>query len=166
VIRYRLRQLLRALTGRVSAVERAWIAARLNPAELCLFTRMAGFDQRHCLDVAQVLSRSGQREPALLRAALLHDCGKVGDDGVPIPLLYYGVFVVLRRFAPPLYRQGVRHAHGPLRHFAVHAAHEQRALMLCRAAGSEAATLTILHDYATRHRTTQTAWLRWADDQV
>src|SRR5439155_16099509 len=100
---YRLSQLFAALTAHLTPEERALVAATLSPAELRLFERMPQHDQRHCLDVYRLLLRGGYDDPLLLRVALLHDCGKVDDQGRPIPLPYYGLFVVLTRAAPALY---------------------------------------------------------------
>ena len=117
-IRYRLLQLFRALTAHPTLEERAVAAAVLSQAELRLFERMPQRDQRHCLDVYQLLVGGGYADPLLLRAALLHDCGKVDDNGRPIPLLYYGLFVMLKRVAPALYAWAARNGRGPLRPFA------------------------------------------------
>src|SRR5262245_50558154 len=95
--RYRLRQLFAAAMARLTLEERALVATTLSPGELRLFERMPRYDRRHCLDVYHTLRRGGHNDLMLLRAALIHDCGKVDDAGQPIPLLYYGVFVVLRR---------------------------------------------------------------------
>ena len=133
--RYRLGQFFAALTARLTPDERALVARVLIPGELSLFERMPRHDQRHCLDVYQVLRRAGYADPLLLRAALLHDCGKVDDQGRPIPLLYYGLFVVLKRLAPALYAAAARLGRGPLRPFAVHATHDERGARLAEAAG-------------------------------
>lgn len=159
----RLRQFTSALTARVRPEERALLARALSPAELELFARMPLFDQRHTLDVRHTLARAGHRDPALLRAALLHDCGKVDDDGRPIPLLYYGLFVVLRRLAPGLYGRAARHGRGPLQVFRVHAEHEARSARLVAATG-DAAAAAILGDYAAGRITPLTAALGWADN--
>jgi hypothetical protein len=137
----------------------------LSPAELRLFAQMPRYDQRHCLDVYRTLRRGGYTDPLLLRAALLHDCGKVDDDGRPIPLLYYGLFVVLKRLLPGLYELAARRGRGVLRPFATHAAHEQRGAALAQAAGSPPELVAILRDYAARRTTEQTAALHWADEQ-
>jgi hypothetical protein len=161
----RLRQLGAALTARVRPEERDLLARTLTPAELRLFERMPLFDQRHSLDVYYTLARTGHLNPALLRAALLHDCGKVDDDGRPIPLLYYGLFVVIRRLAPALYERAVRHGRGPLRPFAVHAQHDTRSALLVEAAGGDAEVIGILRQYAARQTTSLTSALSWADNQ-
>jgi len=165
-IRYRLVQFFNALTGHRTPEERALVAAVLSPAELRLFERMPQRDQRHCLDVYRLLVGSGYADPLLLRAALLHDCGKVDDNGRSIPLLYYGLFVVLQRVAPALYAWAARDGRGPLRPFAIHAAHDQRSARMAEAAGSSPEVVATLHDYAERRLTERTRALSWADNQV
>jgi len=162
---YRLRQFIAALTARLTLAERDLIAQMLSPAELALFERMPRYDQRHCLGVCTTLRAGGYDDPLLLRAALLHDCGKVDDDGRPIPLIYYGAFVVIQRLAPALYRWAARHERGSLRAFAVHAAHDERSARLAAAAGSPPALVAILHDYGAQRTTAQTLALAWADEQ-
>jgi hypothetical protein len=164
--RYRLFQLLRALTAQLTPDERAQVAQALSPAELRLFERMPRHDQRHCLDVYQLLLRGGYDDPLLLRAALLHDCGKIDDHGRPIPLLYYGLFVVLKRGAPALYAWAARNGRGPLRPFATHAAHDQRGARMAEIAGSAPEVVATLRDYAERRMTARTQALSWADNQV
>src|SRR5215207_10864601 len=104
-IQYRLSQLFNALTARLTPEERSLVAAALSPNELRLFERMPHHDQHHCLDVFRLLRHGGYDDPLLLRAALLHDCGKVDDDGRPIPLVYYGIFVFLKKLAPGIYER-------------------------------------------------------------
>jgi hypothetical protein len=165
-IRYRLLQLFTALTARLTPEERALVAAVLSPAELWLFERMPLHDQRHCLDVYRLLLRGGYDDALLLRAALLHDCGKVDDHGRPIPLLYYGLFVVLKRVAPALYAWAVRDGRGPLHPFAIHATHDERSARMAAAAGSPPELVATLRDYAERRMTERTRALSWADNQV
>jgi len=164
--RYRLLQLFNALTAHLTPEERAVVAAVLSQAELRLFERMPQHDQRHCLDVYRLLLRGGYNDPLLLRAALLHDCGKVDDRGRPIPLLYYGLFVVLKRVAPALYAWAARDGRGPLHPFAIHAAHDQRSARLAEVAGSPPELVATLRDYAERRITERTRALSGADNQV
>lgn len=164
-VTYRLRQFGSALLARVVPAERAQVAALLSPAELRLFERMPRYDQRHCLDVCTALRTAGYADPLLLRAALLHDCGKVDDDGRPIALIYYGVFVLLKRLLPGLYHLAARYGRGPLRPFAVHARHDDRSAAMAAAAGSPPALVAILRDYAARRSTPYTLALGQADRQ-
>jgi hypothetical protein len=165
-IRYRLLQLFNALTAQLTPQERALAAAVLSQDELPLFARMPQHDQRHCLDVYRVLRRGGYDDPLLLRAALLHDCGKVDDNGRPIPLLYYGLFVVLKRAAPALYAWAARDGRGPLHPFAIHATHDERSARMAAAVGSPPELVATLRDYAERRMTERTRALAWADNQV
>jgi hypothetical protein len=164
--RYRLAQFFTAVTARLTAEEGALAAAVLRPAELRLFARMPPYDQRHCLDVYQLLLRGSYDDPLLLRAALLHDCGKVDDRGRPIPLLYYGLFVVLKRVTPALYVWAAQNGRGPLHPFAIHAAHDERSARMAEAAGSSPELVATLRDYAERRMTERTKALSWADNQV
>jgi len=163
---YRWWQFAVAVAARLTPEERALVAATLIPAELRLFERMPQYDQRHCLDVYRLLLRGGYDDPLLLRAALLRDCGKVDDDGRPIPLPYYGLFVVLKRVAPALYAWAARDGRGPLRPFAIHAAHDERTARMAEAAGSPPELVATLRDYAERRMTERTRALSWADNQV
>ena len=100
--RYRLAQLRWSLHARLGETDRAWVARTLTPAELALFTRMPSFDQTHSVLVAREVEREGG-DGVLIRAALLHDCGKT----VPphqVPLLYRGGLVLLRALSPRLMR--------------------------------------------------------------
>jgi hypothetical protein len=164
-VRHRLQQVHAALTARISRDEWALVTQLLSPGELRLFERMPYFDQRHCLDVYDTLVQGGYDDPLLLRAALIHDCGKVDDDGRPIPLLYYGLFVILKKFAPALYKRAARDGKGPLRPFATHAAHDERAALMADAVGSPPELVALLRDYGTRRTTARSAALYWADEQ-
>lgn len=164
-IRYRLQQFAHALVGRVSPAEHALVAEYLLSGEQRLFAQMSRFDQRHCLDVFHTLARGGNDNPLLLRAALIHDCGKVDDYGRTIPLLYYGLFVVTRRLAPGVYAWAARNGGGPLWPFAVHAVHEERSARMAEQAGSPPQLVAILRDYAGGCKTPDAQALRRADDQ-
>jgi len=82
---YRLKQLYDAVFPQVEAQEYAWLASVLTSSELALFSRQTLTEQRHALDVAADLKEQkeiltsvyGERSyQNLLKAALLHDCGK------------------------------------------------------------------------------------------
>ncbi|MFV2062882.1 MAG: hypothetical protein ACC726_05140 [Chloroflexota bacterium] len=70
------RQASRHVSGRVAPEERARLAQWLSPAQLALFDTMHRADQRHGLDVVQLLRTDGHDDAELLQAALLHDCSK------------------------------------------------------------------------------------------
>ena len=64
------------MTARVRPAERNEVAVWLTAGELALFDDMPPADQRHGLDVVARLRLLGARDPDLLVAGLLHDCGK------------------------------------------------------------------------------------------
>ncbi|MCA9873587.1 MAG: hypothetical protein KC441_08030, partial [Anaerolineales bacterium] len=73
---YRFKQFWQGVTAPpLTAVAQADIAARLTPAEQALFQRYSRSDQWHTYRVMKTLQASGQYQPPLLKAALLHDVG-------------------------------------------------------------------------------------------
>ncbi|MDQ3327253.1 MAG: HD domain-containing protein [Chloroflexota bacterium] len=90
---YRLSQLCWSLSARLSESDREWVDQTLHPGERPFFYRMPRRDQVHSVRVARVVrERGGSKQ--LVRAALLHDCGKtIPPHGVP--LLYRGGVVLL-----------------------------------------------------------------------
>ena len=72
----RVRRFVRYFAARVSAVERRELADWLTADQQALFESMHPADQRHGLDVVAALRVAGHRQPDLLLAGLLHDCGK------------------------------------------------------------------------------------------
>jgi hypothetical protein len=161
----RLHQLLAALTAHISLDEHLMLATFLSPGEQRLFERMPLFDRRHSLDVYHTLVRAGHRNPHLLKAALLHDCGKVNDRGEGIPLYYYGIFVILKAVAPDLYRRAARNGSGFFQPFAIHAVHDKRSAQLVRLVGGHPELIAILNDYGDACDLPQTQLLAWADEQ-
>jgi hypothetical protein len=161
----RLLQLIAALTAHISIDEHVLIAIMLEPGEQYLFERMPLFDRRHCLDVYHTLVRACHSSPPLLKAALLHDCGKVDDDGRHIPLVYYGVFVIMKSLVPRLYWRAVEHGQGLLRPFRIHAHHDERSAWLVERVGGDPELVAILRDYGGSGSLPQTRLLAWADKQ-
>ncbi len=94
---YRVQQFLRTALPAGAPPDPGELAAVLSPEQRKLFAAMAVVDQRHCLRVAQALRDAGHSEPALLQAALLHDCGK---SLAHISVWERVAFVLLQRLAP------------------------------------------------------------------
>ena len=105
---YRVWQFFRAMFAPVRAHEYKLVARLLSPAQAALFRRMARCDQRHGLDVLYTLQKAGHQQEALLRAALLHDVGKV-NSGLTV---WHRVAVVLLQRLAPRWRLDIRA--GPL----------------------------------------------------
>lgn len=143
-IQYRLWQLWRAVTGRVSTAEWRFVAAQLTVAEQPLFARLPRYDQRHALDVVQLLQREGTATPALIGMVLLHDIGKVSDTGRPLGLGWYGVIVVTQRLLPTVYTW-LCARYEPVQR---HVQHEQRSVTMARMAGARIEVCMLLQDVA------------------
>ena len=94
---YRIRQLLAALTARVSEADLAEADACLPPEARTLFRRMPRDGQAHALRVMRDLVGAGHTHSSLLTAALLHDAGKSAARITP---LTRSIFVVVERVAP------------------------------------------------------------------
>ena len=143
-IQYRLWQLWRAVTGRVSVAERRFVATQLTVAEQPLFARLPRYDQRHALDVVQLLQREGSTTPALIGMILLHDIGKVSDTGRPLGLGWYGVIVLTQRLLPTVYTWLLARYEPVQRH----AEYEQRSVTMARMVGARIDVCMLLQDVA------------------
>lgn len=157
---YRARQFRAALDARIGPDELAAAQALLTPAEWRLFTMMPRYDQRHCLDVCATLAAAGHADPLLLRAALLHDCGKVDDAGRPLALGWYVLATILKR-APGLYLLAAR----LLPPIARYAEHAWRGARMAAAVGSPPEMVETLRRYHDPAPTGRAALLQWADEQ-
>lgn len=78
---YRTRQVVHALRPRIDGSDFARALELLSEAETRLFLAMQRRDQRHALEVMRRLMAAGVQDQNVLKAALLHDCGK---DHVPV----------------------------------------------------------------------------------
>ncbi|MEI8165239.1 MAG: hypothetical protein WCG26_02635 [Chloroflexales bacterium] len=162
-IGYRVRQFTAALRAQVSAEERALVAVTLTPTERRLFELMPLYDQRHCLDVQHTLVAAGHAEPLLLRAAMIHDCGKVNDRGRPLALGWYVIATLLKRL-PGLYLALARpgSVFAPL---AVYAEHAWRGARMAAAAGCPPPMVEAIRHYHDPAPSGLAALLKWADEQ-
>ena len=93
---YRIKQFFAALSARRHSVDERELDL-LTPSQQDLFRRMAPNDQRHSIDVCVTLRETGQNDPGLLIAALLHDIGKSGGS---IWLWQRTLIVLLEHRAP------------------------------------------------------------------
>lgn len=97
------RQFFRALSAKVSAADRDYIAKHLNTAEQKLFFAMSIADQAHGLRVAYTIERLVIEDKKdvdrnfLIRCALLHDIGRVKGD---LNILERVIAVLIIKFFP------------------------------------------------------------------
>ncbi len=107
---YRVGQFVRVLmasTRPLTPAEEALAQRHLPPTAWSLFAAMSRADQRHGLAVLAAVQAAGQSDPALMQAALLHDCAKRAGD---VHIWHRVARVLLKAFAPTLFQ---RWAAGP-----------------------------------------------------
>lgn len=97
---YRLSQLRASLLARLQPADLEWVEEALAGPERQLFFRMPLYDQTHSVLVAREVERD-DGDALLLRAALLHDCGKT-LRAHRVPLVYRGGVVLLGAASPRL----------------------------------------------------------------
>jgi len=100
--RYRVRQFAQAIRANLaplSKAERAEVRGFLPEVAHPLFDAMPSSDQRHGLSVLRALRARGNDHPALLQAALLHDCAKHQGG---IRLWHRVAIVLVKAFKPSL----------------------------------------------------------------
>ncbi|MCL0067554.1 HD domain-containing protein [Peptococcaceae bacterium] len=129
----RVKQFFSAITSKVHADDIKFIEKYLNHNEQKIFFDMDIPTQRHCLNVAYTcLSLLNDYPKAnkeiLLKAALLHDCGKKTGE---INTLYRVIIVLVHAFFPTfakhLIKKGLYSPTGKLsRAFYIHHIHHQR----------------------------------------
>lgn len=100
-IRYRFIQFTRQISPRRMGPIDAALRAELQHAEWDLVARLTTGDRAHLFDTWRRLKEAGCRDPNVLKAALLHDVGKVDDRG-RVYLAHRVAAVLLRRFSPTL----------------------------------------------------------------
>jgi hypothetical protein len=78
---YAARRTLTTALPALAPPDDAWAAGQLKPEELDLFMRLPPSERGHGVEVAKRVSRSSHgASSTLVRAALLHDVGKLGFD--------------------------------------------------------------------------------------
>lgn len=96
---YRVWQAVSGLCPRVGEDDRAEVRHWLNEEQMALWEQQAGRDRAHTMRVLRLLRDQGYTAPALMRAALLHDVGKI----VGRPRLWHRtVWVLINALAPRL----------------------------------------------------------------
>lgn len=119
----------------------------LNPSERLLFQRMLPVDQRHALAVYGAARGAAPNDPALWKAALLHDAGK-GRPTLPmrvaLTLLSSWAPWLLIRWAATQPRTSLR------RRLARLAAHTEASARFAELAGSDPDVIEILRAYGHR----------------
>ena len=154
---YRSRQFFQALGAGLTPLtpkERGLAWEHLPEAARHLFDAMPPADQRHSLNVLAALQDAGCDPPALLQAALLHDCAKREGS---VRLWHRVALVLLKAFWPAL---AARWAAEPAPVCAdwryplwAHLHHPARGAALAAAAGCDPLAVTLIR----RHQEPPTA---------
>jgi len=134
----RTRQFWTHVRSRVSADERAALAAWLRPAELAVFDAMCVADRRHGLDVVAALRAEDVADRDVLVAGILHDAGK-GNVGV-----WPRVFHSLGQAYGPWVGRAVRFLPGMARALDRLARHAETSAGLAAGAGCSERTVELI----------------------
>ena len=157
---YRVAQFRRALNPRVTPSEIQAARETLGEALFPLFESMQPADQRHALDVFEMLLNDGHSEREMLQSALIHDCGKGLLAGADLRVWHRVAHVVLHP-VEPLARAGAR-LNGGLAALRDHGA---KTVALAREYGASAEVIDLLEQIeGTRPLDEAGRALRRADD--
>jgi putative nucleotidyltransferase with HDIG domain len=137
---YRTRQFLGALRPRVESDERVHARRLLGERLWPLFESMKVRDQRHSLDVFDLLRNENHNDEALLMAALLHDVGKGRLAGANVRLWHRVAYVVLSAGGRPLLRRLGRGRSG----LGALQQHAERGAVVAEALGAPAAVVELI----------------------
>lgn len=141
---YRVRQFLGALRAELGLWRPPDLSAHLSEGELSLFQRMSRADQRHAVAVWQALRAAGERDPWLLRAALLHDVGKA-ESG--LGLWHRVAFVLLSALWPGLLARLAKGGGGWREGFRVLQHHAERGAQLACDAGASPLVVALIRNH-------------------
>ncbi|MFQ5410310.1 MAG: HD domain-containing protein [Anaerolineales bacterium] len=156
--RYRARQFWLNLFGRLSAAERAEIAAELGPTLYSLFCRLTPGEQSHAVQVWRIVRLTIPDDTHLRAAALLHDVGKARTR---LTVLERSAYVLISRCAPALAaRWSAGEPHGWRRAFVVGARHADWGAEMAVAAGAAARTVELIRRHQDDPRTATDPALR------
>jgi hypothetical protein len=139
---YRANQFWDALLAAPASDDLEQARSILSPAESELFGRLQPSEQAHALQVFKQVRSSGETAAPLLKAALLHDVGKVRQ---PLQPWERAMIVLGQAMAPRLARRwGQGEARGWRRAFVVAEQHPRWGAELAQAAGVDSLTTRLI----------------------
>jgi putative nucleotidyltransferase with HDIG domain len=138
----RIKQVVAAVTARISETDRQFVERYLDPAAAAFFWQMNLPDQRHALNVAYTAGELAAKEKdvdqeLLLTCALLHDIGKIkGDVSVADKIITVILDTLVPRWAKSWQRLGRGGKVANLRHaMYIYYHHAARGAAMLEAAG-------------------------------
>ena len=147
-VTYRIWQFWQSLSASQDENEWQQVDGILSSAELILFKQLPIPDRNHSLRVLKNLAADGETDPALLKAALLHDLGKI-----KFPLrLWERVFAVLAMgiFPEVHLKWGEGDPTGLKRALVIIKQHPHWGADLAAEAGSDWKTVWLIRNHETR----------------
>jgi hypothetical protein len=148
-IGYRVRQFWHSLKSAPRAEDQDGAGEVLSSEELNLFRQLLAADQNHSLRVLQSLIFEGESDPDLLKAALLHDLGKMR---YPLRRWERVLAVLATEFFPrKVQTWGRKNPTGIYRPLVVLQQHPRWGAELAEAIGSSARTIWFIHNHEKEH---------------
>lgn len=142
---YRLRQFWAVLRSPRQPIDGTRLSPNLTTEQIRLFQRMQFSEQAHAYRMFEDLNRSGQRDPDLLTAALLHDVGKIR---APLTLVERVLIVLAGRVFPQMAATlGSGAPRGARRAFVVARQHPAWGAELAAAAGVSPRACALIRDH-------------------
>lgn len=92
---YRIKQFYWGITSKMSSKDEEFIIKYLNKIELELFNKLPIYDKVHCIRTAKEVEKKSIKNYMLIKAALLHDIGKVQTK---LNLIDKSIMVLLDKF--------------------------------------------------------------------
>lgn len=150
----RVRQFYRALTSKITPTDEQFLSRYLNEQEYGLFKTMDLPTQQHCLNVAYSCIAFLETHPSvnpdlLIKAALLHDCGKkAGEIKTGHRVLIVLTYALWPALAKKLVQLGEKNKGGSLsRAFYIQAIHPQRGAKILKNLGLDPLVVDLVHNH-------------------
>ena len=143
-VAYRVGQVLWGLRPQLAVEDLVEVRRWLSASAYALWERQSPRDRAHSLRVLRTLQAEGWDAPPLMRAALLHDVGKIE---APISLVHRTVWVLAWAVAPRWAATWLPQPQGWRYPFWVLAEHPRLGARLAREAGADAQTVWLIEHH-------------------
>jgi HD-GYP domain-containing protein (c-di-GMP phosphodiesterase class II) len=156
----RINRLFRAMRPEFAKPDDAWAAVHLPVSEYRIYSNMDARDREHAVRVAQrLITLKPDATPILIRAALLHDCGKQVRAYRWMERVWAGLQVI-----PELDFDTAMRKKTPLTALEVRALHPQLGAMLLRTADGDARVAQIIERHHKPQDDADAAWIHAVDE--